>query len=121
MNEVSPILLFVGDGAVLSSLEFALTLESLSVANGAAGTTDPSQASCLVVDQRYCGDGLAFLAGLRRQGVTAAAVLLVTNPTPVTRERAAAAGAALVEKPLLGEELTDALREALEGCRAIRA
>lgn len=114
MNKQSSILLFVGDQPVLSSLEFALALDGFDVAEGAAAKDDILSAGCLVVDQNYRGDGAAFLAGLRQDGCTAPAVLLVTNPTSAFRLRAAAAGAAVIEKPLLGEELSHALRGKLD-------
>ena len=109
----APILLFVGDGPVLSSLEFALALEGFAVADGTAEDVDPFAAGCLVVDQGYLGNGIAFLAALRHFGCTTPGLVLVTNPTPATRVLAAAAGAVLIEKPLLGGELTLALRGAL--------
>ena len=109
----APILLFIGDGPVLSSLEFALALEGFAVADGTAEDVDPFAAGCLVVDQGYLGNGIAFLAALRHFGCTTPGLVLVTNPTPATRVLAAAAGAVLIEKPLLGGELTLALRGAL--------
>lgn len=118
MTEAHPILLFVGDRPVLASLEFTLTVEGFKVADGAAGSADPFAAACLVVDQKYRGDGIAFLLALRQAGCVTPAILLVTCPTPVTRAGASAAGAVLIEKPLLGEELTRALCDALDSCGA---
>ena len=109
----APILLFIGDGPVLSSLEFALALEGFAVADGTAEDVDPFAAGCLVVDQGYLGNGIAFLAALRHFGCTTPGLVLVTNPTSATRGLAAAAGAVLIEKPLLGGELTSTLRGAL--------
>src|SRR5690606_5433175 len=118
MTRQAPILLFVDDGPVLSSLEFALTLQGFAAASGAAEMADPFAAGCLVMDQTFRGDGLAYLATLRQGGCATPAVLLVTNPTPAMRVSALAAGAVLIEKPLLGEDLTQALREALGRCEA---
>ncbi|MGV2496837.1 response regulator transcription factor [Pelagerythrobacter aerophilus] len=118
MSTRSPILLFIGDRPVLSSLEFALALEGFDIVNGAAEEVEVSSAGCLVVDQGYCGDGAAFLAELRQDGHAMPAILLVTNPTASTRTRAGAAGAVVIEKPLFGEELTHALRGALDHCEA---
>ena len=113
MTDAAPILLFVGDGPVLSSLEFALALEGFTVADGTAEDVDPFAAGCLVVDQGYLGNGIAFLAALRHFGCTTPGLVLVTNPTAALRGLAAAVGAVLIEKPLLGGELTLALRGAL--------
>jgi len=41
------------------------------------------------------------------------AILITTNPPSIVRERAAAAGLAVVEKPLLGNSLSEAIHEAL--------
>jgi FixJ family two-component response regulator len=117
MAEAAPILLFVGDRPVLSSLEFALALDGFAVAEGPIGAGDLPAAACLVVDQDYEDDGMAFLMGLRQRGCTTPAIVLVTHPTLATRILATAIGAMLIEKPLLGEDLTQALREAPIFCR----
>lgn len=108
------ILLFVGDRPVLSSLQFSLAIEGFDVADGAAGRIEPSAVAALVIDQAFCADAFAMLAAFRSSGCATPAILLATNPTAHTRAQAAAAGAVLVEKPLLGDELTGALHAALE-------
>lgn len=108
------ILLFVGDRPVLSSLQFSLAIEGFDVADGAAGGMEPSAAAALVIDQAFCADAFAMLANFRSSGCVSPAIVLATNPTGRTRAQALAAGAVLVEKPLLGDELTGALRAALE-------
>lgn len=118
MTRQAPVLLFVDDGPVLSSLEFSLTLQGFAAANGAAKAADPFAAGCLVIDRDYGGDGLAWLAALRREGCTTPAILLVTNPTSAIGALCTGAGAVLIEKPLLGEDLTRALHEALRRCEA---
>jgi FixJ family two-component response regulator len=114
MAKEPPVLLLVSDRPVLSSLHFSLTLEGFPVADGTVPGSDPRSAATLVVDQGYSGDGLADLAGLRAAGCAAPAILLATNPTALTRSQTAAAGAVLIEKPLLGDDLTRALRTALQ-------
>lgn len=109
LHQDRPILLFESDQPVLSSLQFALALDGLAVEDGTAEGADPFAACCLVVDQRYRGDGLAFLAGLRASGCAAPAILLATNPSGHTHSRAAALGAVLIEKPLLDDELARSL------------
>lgn len=101
------ILLFVPDAAVRASLGFSLGLEGFTVVAGDA------PADCLVIDQRQpAGDGVAVLARLRREGRTAPAIILATNPGRTLRERAAAAGALLVG-PLHGDALPQAVHALL--------
>jgi DNA-binding response OmpR family regulator len=109
-----PVLLLVSDRPVLSSLQFSLAVEGFVVADGAAPESDARSAATLVIDQAYSGDGLAYLASLRAAGCATPAILLATNPTTLIRSRTAAAGAVLIEKPLLGDELTHTLRALLE-------
>jgi DNA-binding response OmpR family regulator len=108
------ITLLVSDPAVLSSLQFALSVEGFTLA--AAG--QERIATALVVDQAYRGDGLAALASLRAKGCAAPAIILATNPTASFRARAAHACAALIEKPLLGDELSRAISRALQPRKA---
>ncbi|WP_120717421.1 DNA-binding transcriptional response regulator [Tsuneonella amylolytica] len=103
------IALLVSDPAVLSSLQFALSVEGFQV----SATGDNRAAAALVIDQGYRQDGVAALLELRARGTATPAIILVTNPNTAFRARAAAAGAALIEKPLLGDELSRAIAEAL--------
>ncbi|KKI17949.1 MULTISPECIES: hypothetical protein [Sphingomonas] len=106
-----PILVYEQDRSVLASLKFALTLEGYCVLDGTSAQADPRRAACLIIEQRYgSGDGLGHLKQLRASGCSAPAVLLATNPTRAIRDRADAAGITLVEKPLLTDDLTRALR-----------
>lgn len=106
-----PILVYEQDQSVLASLEFALALEGYQVLDGTDAAADPHEAACLIIEQRNgAGDGLALLTQLRAGGCAAPAVLLATNPTRSMVTRAKAAGIPLVEKPLLTDDLTQALR-----------
>lgn len=105
----SPVLLYVSDRPVLSSLQFALSIEGFAVGDGQVEGSDPSAAAALVIDQGYEGDGRAFLAGLRASGCGTPAIVLVTNPTRQMSVSTAALGAVLIEKPLRGDELADTL------------
>ena len=113
MIDDRPIMLFVSDRAVLSSLQFSLVLEGFTLADGSAQGACALPARCLVIDQRYRGDGLAFLNKLRGFGVTAPATLLITYPTKRQHQQAIESGAVVVEKPLLSDELTRTLRTLL--------
>lgn len=116
MSRANMIVLFVDDAAVLSSLQFALSLDGFAVADGLAAA-DPSGA-VLVIDQACRGDGLAVLTSLREMGCDAPAVLLATNPSRTLRQRAVSAGVIVIEKPLLGDELNRTLHRALQVVKA---
>jgi DNA-binding response OmpR family regulator len=108
------ILLFEPDPAVAAALAFSLELDGFRVTPGDADDDAADAVSCLVLDQRQpIGDGLALLGRLRERGCRGPAVILATTPSRALRDGIARAGAALVEKPLLGEGLTRALRSAL--------
>ena len=111
----APIALLVSDHAVLSSLQFALSVEGFALA--AAGG-DLAAAGAVVIDQGYRGDGLAAVVALRSRGNAVPAILLATNPTPSYRARAADAGAVVIEKPLLGDELSSAISHVIEPRKA---
>ena len=108
-----PIVLFIGDASVLSSLQFSLEIESFETRVGSAGGPGPFPASALVIDQGLLGHGLAALEDLRAGGWSAPAIVLATNPTSRMRARAAAAQVVLIEKPLQGGELGAAIHAAL--------
>ena len=110
MADPDTILLYIADRALLSSLQFALSVEGFQVGDGAGGGFDSRTAWALVIDQEYREDGLAALRELRATGCQTAAILIATNPTSRLLASASAVGAELVEKPLLGDDLTRALR-----------
>lgn len=114
MVDRTMIRLLVEDRSVLSALRFSLSIEGFEVADGNAAEFDPGVSAALVIDERYSGDGLAALDALRKQGCRAPAIILATNPTNRLRARVAAMDAELIEKPLLGDELSRAIRAAFE-------
>jgi len=110
------ILLVDDDPAICASLQFTLELQGFEVETFASaealtafgGTAEPA---CLILDFRLPGiDGLSLLEALRRLGVRSPAIVITSNPPRAIRERAAALGTVLVEKPLLGDELISAIR-----------
>ncbi|MEA1015315.1 response regulator transcription factor [Sphingosinicella sp. LY1275] len=109
------ILLLDDDEAVRASLQFALELhgykvETFASAEALTAFAGPDEPACLILDYRLPGiDGLSLLDALRRLGVTAPAILITTHPGREVRRRAAAMGTMLIEKPLLGDELTAAI------------
>ena len=116
-----PLLLLVDDDpSVLASLIFSLELEGFEVAAFDSGETLVAQTelanpACLVIDYRLPGiDGLTLLRLLRERGETCPAVIITSNPTRSVRQRTADAGAVLIEKPLLSDSLTVAIRRLIE-------
>ena len=116
-----PVVLIVDDdAAVRSSLQFCLEIEGFVVRTYACGSelladlTIPD-AGCLVIDYRLPSmNGLDLLSELRRRQIDLPAILVTTNPSMSVRERTSAAGAVLVEKPLLNEALLDSIRIAMQ-------
>lgn len=108
-------LLLVEDEAVRTAIRFALEVEEIEVMNPAHpsdlhGALLPPGV-CIVIDRGpRDGEAVGILKGLRRQGVTAPAILLTTAPGDALRAAVAAANAVLVEKPLLGDNLVAAIR-----------
>src|SRR3546814_17279891 len=107
-----PVILFASDPALLAALRFSLTLEGFDVHSDAER---PASCACLIIDQGFRGDGLAWLTGLRADGNASPAILLVTHPDRAVRALAAALGARLIEQPLTGDELTETRQSVVQG------
>jgi FixJ family two-component response regulator len=109
------------DPAVRNSLRFALEIDGYRVRAFQSDTDllhldDLPQAACLVVDYNLPGaNGLDLLAAMRARGYTSPAILITSHPPAGVRRRAAAAGVPIVEKPLLGDALIDAIHAAVGG------
>ena len=106
------------DPDLLSALTFAFEIEGFEVraypdAEAVAAVGDVPADACLVLDVRLPGmDGLALLEQIRsRFGERPA--LMITTPTADIVRRAAAAGVAIVEKPLLSDSLIRQVRSML--------
>ena len=117
-----PLVVIVDDDpAICSSLAFSLQTEGFSVRSYASGTellgdALTTEASCLVIDYQLPGmNGLDLVAELRRRQVAAPAILITTHPSITIRERAAATGVAVIEKPLLSDALFHEIHAALGG------
>ena len=113
----APLLVLVDDDpAVLASLQFSLELEGFEVEAFDSGEslvaqTQLANPACLVIDYRLPGiDGLSLLRVLRERGETCPAVVITSNPTRSVRQCTTDAGAVLIEKPLLSDGLTVAIR-----------
>jgi FixJ family two-component response regulator len=106
------------DPDVLSSLKFAFEIEGFRVQTHASAEALLDDGAlpdhgCLVLDQQMPGlNGLALLQRLRSLGHNLPAVL-ITTPSPALEHQAAAAGVAIVEKPLTCDTLVSKVRELL--------
>lgn len=120
MSSRPKIFLVDDDPAVRASLAFSLELEGFLIetfdcAEDLADVASFPANGCLVVDYRLPGmDGISLLRSLRRRGVGLPAVLITSAPTRTVHIGAAETGAAIVEKPLLCDALTAAVRSGLE-------
>jgi FixJ family two-component response regulator len=108
------------DLAVLNSLEFSLEAEGFDVrpfdhVKSALASPEVREADCLVIDYALPdGDGLSLLRSLRRRGVVCPAIIIASTPSIRCRREAEAAGAPLVEKPLIDDRLGELIRGALK-------
>jgi two-component system, LuxR family, response regulator FixJ len=113
------VLIVDDDLAVLNSLQFCLEIEGFLVRTYSSGSDllndqNMPQSGCLVIDYRLPSmNGLDLLSELRRRKVMLPAILVTTHPSVSVREQTAAAGAILIEKPLLNEALFDGIRAAM--------
>lgn len=108
-----PILLIVDDDPeVLRALAFMTSARGFGVCpcrtgeHAIAVAVAGGRIAALIIDQNLPDlQGIELLAKLREMGVTAPAVLMTTSPSSTLRRQAAVAGAPIVEKPLLDEDL----------------
>jgi len=106
------------DAAVRNSLKFSLEIEGFTVrdyssANELMRESEIADAGCLVIDYHLPElNGLEMLYRLRERRVAAPAILITSHPNPSVRQRAAEAGVPIVEKPLLGDALMEAIHNA---------
>ena len=71
--------------------------------------------SCLVTDYHMPAmTGLELVDQLRDRRMSIPAILITSLPNENLRNRAAAGGVSLIEKPVFGGRLLDALRQAFE-------
>lgn len=108
------------DEAVRIALGFALEMQGFNACTCESGEALllqqlPDSRACIVVDQRLPGiSGLDALRQLRARAVKLPAVIVTSNPKPELRLAAAALGVPIMEKPLLGDTLTNFVRDALD-------
>ena len=113
------ILVVDDDAAVCNSLKFSLELEGFSVRTYPSGREllrdrDIPDYGCLVIDYSLPEmNGLELLKQMRRHDCALPAILTTTHVSASLRERADAAGMSVVEKPLIGSGLIDAINDVL--------
>jgi two-component system response regulator FixJ len=113
------VILVDDDPAVTHAMQFSFDLEGLDVRSFRDGESllavdDLPEKGCLILDHNLPGmDGLALLDRLRAADIRLPAILITTNPRSALRNRAAAAGVPIIEKPLLTDALLTAVRTAL--------
>jgi FixJ family two-component response regulator len=115
LAEAATILIAVGDGVLADSLRFSLELEGYAVrlcdeySLPRANASQPH--SCLVLDQ----DVFARMSDRRLDALGVPVILMVERQTGRVLARAEAAGVTkVVEKPLLGNVLCDAIKSAMK-------
>lgn len=102
------------DSSLRAALRFALEQEGLQVSPFASAEhlleAYPA-ADCLVIDHFLPGiNGLDLISLLREREVTVPAILITSPPSPALATQAEMMGIPVVEKPLLGDALIDAIR-----------
>jgi two-component system response regulator FixJ len=107
------------DRAVRDSLRFTLAIEGFAVraypnARELLAEAELPPCRCVVVDQNLPGmKGLDLVSELRARHLVAPMILITSHPNEPLRQRAAAAGVTIIEKPFLGPALIDAVRQSV--------
>jgi len=104
------------DPAVRNSLKFSLEIEGLTVRAFAAGgelieILGDEPICCYVIEYRLQDmTGIELADRLRESGERAPIVMLASHPTRMMKRQAAQRNIPIVEKPLIGNTLSDVLR-----------
>ena len=116
----SPTVIVVDDDDGLrTALRYALEIDGFNVVTCASGEgllrlALPQTSACLVVDQMLPGlSGIDALEALRARKVDLPAIVITSSPDARLRARTLLADACLIEKPLLSDLLTRAIRSLL--------
>lgn len=116
-----PTIIVVDDDADLrKALRYALEIEGFDVISCASGETLlgltlPQTTACLVLDQLLPGiSGIDALETLRGREVAIPAIIITSAADERLHARLQLAGARLIEKPLLNDRLTAAIRDLVQ-------
>lgn len=107
------------DTALLNALTFGIEVDGYRVlpfssAEAVLDLETLPAAACLVVDHRLPRmDGLYLIEAMRARGLGAPAILMTSHPGAILRARCDSLGIPIVEKPLLRDELSVAIRTAI--------
>lgn len=107
------------DRAVRNSLQFSLEAEGYIVRlyadmRSLLAETEFPERGCVVADYFLPdGNGLELLHTLRAKGVALPGILLTSSPASELRRQAAIAKVPIVEKPLLGNALSEEIGAAI--------
>ncbi len=107
------------DDGLRTALRYSLEIEGFKVVTCASGESLlklalPQTSACLVVDQVLPGlSGIDALEALRARRVDLPAIVITSSPDARLRARTLLADACLIEKPLLNDLLTCAIRSLL--------
>ena len=113
------ILVVDDDSALLNALTFGIELEgyrvlAFSSAEAVLNSSSVPEIACIVVDHRLPGlDGLFLVEVMRARGLTVPAILMTSHPARRLRVRCSGLNIPIVEKPLLRDELSLAIRAAM--------
>ncbi|MFG1393547.1 response regulator transcription factor [Xanthobacter agilis] len=104
------------DAAVCNSLKFAFELDGFDVRTYGGFqelmAADLPCRGCMIVDYNLPEiNGLELLRELDRRNVHLPSFLITTNPSSTVRQRASAQGVSIIEKPLLSNQLSEAVRD----------
>jgi FixJ family two-component response regulator len=117
---LNPLVIVVDDdAAVRNSLKFLLEIDGFAVrtyesAQELVREGDSSDCRCLIVDQDMPHmTGFELVAALRKEGFDVPAILISGNVTPALTTRASNAGIPVIEKPIVGNGLTELIRTAI--------
>ncbi len=111
------------DPAVCNALKFSLEIDGFCVRtytnSGEFLSAHLPPGGCVIVDYNLPGiNGLELLTELDRRAVHLPAFLITTDPAQHVRRRAIAQGVSIIEKPLLGNQLSEAIKESYARARA---
>ncbi|WP_309604684.1 response regulator [Phenylobacterium sp.] len=115
----STVIVVDDDDGLRRALRYALEIEGFNVVTCASAESLlklalPRTSACLVVDQALPGlSGIDALEALRAQQMDLPAIVITSSPDARLRDRTQLANAVLIEKPLLNDRLTRAIRALL--------